>query len=83
MTSRDWPGDGGRNAAERNEGGRDAAEPGGGGLGGLDLGRLRRELAGAPDGSRLSPLGLGRVVTGAGAADGLAGVAARPVPARW
>ena len=45
-------------------------------LGGLDVGGLRRELAGVPDGSRLSPLGLGRVVTGAGAADGLAGVAA-------
>jgi glycerol-1-phosphate dehydrogenase [NAD(P)+] len=76
VTSRDWPGDGGRNAAERHEGGHDAAEPSDGGLGGLDLGRLRGELAGAPDGSRLSPLGLGRVVTGAGAADGLAGVAA-------
>ena len=68
MTSRDGPGDG-----RPGDGARHAVEPADGGL---DLARLRRELAGAPDGSRLSPLGLGRVVTGAGAADGLAGVAA-------
>jgi glycerol-1-phosphate dehydrogenase [NAD(P)+] len=43
---------------------------------GLDLGGLRRELAGAPHGARLRPLGLGRVVTGAGAVAGLADVAA-------
>jgi glycerol-1-phosphate dehydrogenase [NAD(P)+] len=54
---------------------------GGGGLGpgeesGLDLGGLRRELGGAPDGARLRPLGLGRVVTGVGAVAGLADVAA-------
>jgi glycerol-1-phosphate dehydrogenase [NAD(P)+] len=42
----------------------------------LDLDGLRRELAGVPDGSRLRPLGLGRVVSGAGAVDGLADVAA-------
>jgi glycerol-1-phosphate dehydrogenase [NAD(P)+] len=46
------------------------------GAAGLDIGALRRELAGAPDGSRLNPLGLGRVVGGAGAVDGLAGVTA-------
>ena len=54
---------------------------GGPGIGGpdaawADIGALRRELAGAPGGSRLSPLGLGQVVTGAGAVDGLAEVAA-------
>jgi glycerol-1-phosphate dehydrogenase [NAD(P)+] len=42
----------------------------------LDLDGLRRELVGVPDGSRLRPLGLGRVVSGAGAVDGLADVAA-------
>jgi glycerol-1-phosphate dehydrogenase [NAD(P)+] len=68
VTSRGWP-----NAGESGDGGRNADESGDGGL---DLGRLRRELAGAPYGSRLNPLGLGRVVTGAGAVDGLAGVAA-------
>jgi glycerol-1-phosphate dehydrogenase [NAD(P)+] len=43
---------------------------------GLDIDGLRRELAGAPDGSRLNPLGLGRVVAGAGALDALADVVA-------
>jgi glycerol-1-phosphate dehydrogenase [NAD(P)+] len=43
---------------------------------GLDIDGLRRELAGAPDGSRLHPLGLGRVVAGAGALDALAGLVA-------
>jgi glycerol-1-phosphate dehydrogenase [NAD(P)+] len=46
------------------------------GDGGLDLDRLRRELASAPDGAALRPLGLGRAVTGADALDGLADVAA-------
>jgi glycerol-1-phosphate dehydrogenase [NAD(P)+] len=41
-----------------------------------DLGALRRELAEVPDSARLRPLGLGRVVTGAGAVAGLADVAA-------
>jgi len=48
------------------------AEPGSGF--GVDVARLSRELAAAPDGSRLKPLGLGRVVAGAGALDTLAGV---------
>jgi glycerol-1-phosphate dehydrogenase [NAD(P)+] len=48
-------------------GGPDAAWP--------DVDALRRELADAPGGSQLSPLGLGQVVTGAGAVDGLAGAA--------
>ena len=39
---------------------------------GLDIDGIRRELA--PDAGRLKPLGLGRVVTGAGAVDGLAAV---------
>jgi glycerol-1-phosphate dehydrogenase [NAD(P)+] len=47
-----------------------------GGAIGLDIDGLRRELAGAPDGSRLNPLGLGRVVAGAGALDALADVVA-------
>jgi glycerol-1-phosphate dehydrogenase [NAD(P)+] len=83
VTSRGWPsgdgpGDGGPADGGRNHGGPGDGGPGDGGPGdgGPDLGGLRRELAGAPDGSRLRPLGLGRVVTGAGAADGLAGVAA-------
>jgi len=46
------------------------------GAGWLDLDGLRRELASAPGGSRLRPLGLGRVVSGAGALGGLADVAA-------
>ena len=63
------------------EGGTGGPSDGGPGIGGpdaarADIGALRRELAGAPGGSRLSPLGLGQVVTGAGAADGLAEVAA-------
>jgi glycerol-1-phosphate dehydrogenase [NAD(P)+] len=41
-----------------------------------DLGALRRELAEVPDSARLHPLGLGRVVTGAGAVAGLADVVA-------
>ncbi len=43
---------------------------------GLDVDGLRRDLASAPDGSRLSPLGLGRVAAGAGALDVLADVVA-------
>jgi len=46
------------------------------GPGGLDIGGLRRELAGAPDGGRLNPLGLGRVVSGPGALDALADLVA-------
>jgi glycerol-1-phosphate dehydrogenase [NAD(P)+] len=46
------------------------------GPGGLDIGGLRRELAGAPDGRRLNPLGLGRVVSGPGALDALADLVA-------
>jgi glycerol-1-phosphate dehydrogenase [NAD(P)+] len=83
VTSRGWPsgdgpGDGGPADGGRNHGGPGDGGPGDGGPGdgGPDLGGLRRELAGAPDGSRLRPLGLGQVVTGAGTADGLAGVAA-------
>ena len=68
MTSGGAGGDGGLSDSGPGDGGRDAA--------GLDVGALRRELAGAPDRSRLNPLGLGRVVTGAGAVDGLAGVTA-------
>ncbi len=45
-----------------------------------DLGALRRELAEVPDSARLHPLGLGRVVIGAGAASGLADVAASLSP---
>jgi glycerol dehydrogenase-like iron-containing ADH family enzyme len=48
-----------------------------------DVGALRRELAGAPGGSRLRPLGLGRVVAGPGALDALPGLVAslrRPGP---
>jgi glycerol-1-phosphate dehydrogenase [NAD(P)+] len=48
----------------------------GGSTVGLDIERLRRELAGVPDGGRLSPLGMGQVVTGAGALDALADVVA-------
>ena len=43
---------------------------------GLDIVGLRRELADAPDGGRLNPLGLGRVVSGPGALDALADVVA-------
>jgi glycerol-1-phosphate dehydrogenase [NAD(P)+] len=43
---------------------------------GLDIDGLRRELADAPDGGRLNPLGLGRVVSGPGALDALADVVA-------
>jgi glycerol-1-phosphate dehydrogenase [NAD(P)+] len=43
---------------------------------GLDIERLRRELADVPDGARLNELGLGRVVAGPGALDALAGVVA-------
>ena len=57
-------------------GGGSGLDLGPGGGSGLDLGGLRRELAGVPDGARLRPLGLGRVVTGAGAVAGLADVAA-------
>jgi glycerol-1-phosphate dehydrogenase [NAD(P)+] len=62
-------------------GGEGGPSEGGPGIGGpdaawADIGALRRELAGAPGGSRLSPLGLGQVVTGAGAVDDLAEVAA-------
>ena len=48
-----------------------------------DVDALRRQLAGAPGGSRLRPLGLGRVVAGPGALDALAGLVAslrRPGP---
>ena len=43
---------------------------------GLDIADLRRELADAPDGGRLNPLGLGRVVSGPGALDALADLVA-------
>jgi len=43
---------------------------------GLDIAGLRRELADAEDSGRLSPLGLGRVVSGPGALDALADVVA-------
>ena len=46
------------------------------GQNGLDIDGIRRELAGAPDAGRLKPLGLGRVVAGAGAVEGLAEVVA-------
>jgi glycerol-1-phosphate dehydrogenase [NAD(P)+] len=46
-----------------------------------DLGALRRELAEVPDSARLHPVGLGRVVTGAGAVASLADVAAGLGPA--
>lgn len=46
------------------------------GTAGLDIDGLRRELADAPDGGRLNPLGLGRVVSGPGALDALADVVA-------
>ncbi|HEV2241744.1 MAG TPA: iron-containing alcohol dehydrogenase [Streptosporangiaceae bacterium] len=46
------------------------------GPGGLDIGGLRRELADAPDGGRLNPLALGRVVSGPGALDALAALVA-------
>jgi glycerol-1-phosphate dehydrogenase [NAD(P)+] len=46
------------------------------GSGGLDIGGLRRELAGARDGGRLNPLSLGRVVSGPGALDALANLVA-------
>jgi glycerol-1-phosphate dehydrogenase [NAD(P)+] len=46
------------------------------GTAGLDIERLRRQLAGVPDGGRLKELGLGRVVAGPGALDGLADVVA-------
>jgi glycerol-1-phosphate dehydrogenase [NAD(P)+] len=43
---------------------------------GLDIGGLRRELAGADDGGRLNSLALGRVVSGPGALDALADLVA-------
>ncbi len=46
------------------------------GQNGLDIDGIRRELAHAPDAGRLKPLGLGRIVAGAGAVDGLAEVVA-------
>src|SRR5215469_15811065 len=42
----------------------------------LDIDGIRRELADAPDGGRLNPLGLGQVVSGPGALDCLADLVA-------
>jgi glycerol-1-phosphate dehydrogenase [NAD(P)+] len=72
------PGDAGRLGLGPSDAGRLGLGPGDDG--GLDLGALRRQLADAPDGARLRPLGLSRVVTGAGAVAGLADVAADLCP---